>query len=172
KEVLLQIAGHCKRIFGLALLRRLVTFPFDKAAAHRVVLEFVKCLVTREQFRCHRVWMWKVSLRGIEDDVFQRQIETRRTNRHLVRFVRIGCQPVEELGRASGWRLTQQTRERRPVSAMALSRGTETTKEMDLKSCGPFELILWQLSHALEEIICDSHRTHGVRTRWPGTHLI
>src|SRR5262245_47034237 len=116
--------------------------------------------------------MWKVSLRGIEDDVFQRQIETRRTNRHLVRFVRIGCQPVEELGRTSGWRLTQQPGERRPVSAVPFSRGTETAKQMDLKSCGPFELILWQLSHALEEVIRDSHRTHGVRTRRPGTHLI
>src|SRR6267142_2176973 len=43
---------------------------------------------------------------------------------------------------------------------------------MDLEPRGARELILWKLGDALEEVVCDSHGTHGVRTRRSGAHLV
>src|SRR5258706_9191994 len=43
---------------------------------------------------------------------------------------------------------------------------------MDLERRSARELILWKLGDALEEVVCDSHGTHGVRTRRSGAHLV
>ena len=43
---------------------------------------------------------------------------------------------------------------------------------MNLERCGPLELILRKLRNPLEEIVCNSHRTHGVGTRRSRAHLV
>ena len=43
---------------------------------------------------------------------------------------------------------------------------------MNLERCGAPELILWKLRNPLEEIVCNSHRPHGVGTGGSGTYLV
>ena len=159
-------------ILGFPLVRRLVALPLDEASADRVVFQLVKRLVAGEQLRRHRVRVREVSLGSIEDDVFQSQIQTGRTDGHLVRLIGIRGQSVQELGRACGWSLAEQSGERRPVGAMTFPGSAETAEQMDLQRRSPLELIFRKLGYPLEEIIRDSHRAHGVRTRGSRAHLV
>ena len=79
-----------KWILGLPFFHRLVTLPLDEPAAHRVVLQLIQSFAAREQLRRHRVRMVELALGSIEDDIFQRQIESAGTDRHLVGLVGMG----------------------------------------------------------------------------------
>src|ERR1700757_1373741 len=116
--------------------------------------------------------MMEVAFCGVEDDIFQREVQGCGTQCHFVCFVGICGERVEELRRACRRSFSQQAGKRSSVCAVTFARCAQTAIQVNLECCCPLELIVRKLGHPLEEIVRNPHWAHCVRTRGPGTHLV
>ena len=170
--MLQQLRHRRVRILRLTLLRRLIAFPLDEAAADRVVLLLEQHLVARHELARHGVGMRELALRRVIDHVFQRRVERLGAQLHLEDLVGIGGQAVEECGLHGRGLLADNAGKRGTLGAVTLAGCAEAAEQVDLKGCCLRELIGGKLRCALVEVVGDAHRADRVRARWTGADLV
>src|SRR5688572_18127999 len=121
----LQLLHRRVRILGLPLLGRLIALPLDEAATDGVVLLLVEDGVAAHQLARHGVRVREVPLGLVVDDVLERHRECLVADFYRESLIWFRGEAVEELRFDRRRLFADDTRQRRTLSAVALTSGAQ-----------------------------------------------
>src|SRR5215831_14264061 len=110
--------------------------------------------------------MMEVTFGRVVDDVFEADIDGRAAELHRKDLIGFVAQTIKKQGVNRRGLLTDESGKGGPLSAVSFARRAQAAKEIDLKLGCFRQLIGRELGAALIEIVSDTHRADGVRTRW------